>query len=242
MIEQCSKMAKLAGIAYLDEKPAKPKYKKLGYAGHNFIENDGAQCHAIWNDEEIVLCFRGTEPNEFSDILADLNAWPDKAQVGGRVHNGFQNELEKIWEDIIEILEVNKDKELYITGHSLGGAMATIAASRLKDEIEALYTYGSPRVGTRKFVKSFSNVEHYRHVNNNDVVTSIPLALMGYVHHCSPRYINYHGHIRPFTPWQRLKDKWRGRLASIKQWKPFDGASDHGMDYYIEYTEKNKNV
>ena len=147
--------------------------------------------------------------------------------------------MEKIWEDIIEILELNKDKELYITGHSLGGAMATIAASRLKDEIEALYTYGSPRVGTRKFVKSFSNVEHYRHVNNNDVVTSIPLAFMGYVHHCPPRYINYRGHIRPFTPWQRLKDKLRGRWKALKKGQPFDGAYDHGMDYYCKYTKEN---
>jgi len=239
MLIHCSKMAEMAGIAYLDKSPGKAKYKKLGYPGHSFIENDGAQCHVVWNDEEIVLCFRGTEPNEFSDILADLNAWPDKAQVGGRVHNGFQNELEKIWDKIVELIEMDKDKELYITGHSLGGAMATIAASRLKDEVEALYTYGSPRVGTRKFVKSFSNVEHYRHVNNNDIVTSIPLALMGYVHHCPPRYINYHGNIRPFTPTQRLKDKWRGRWRAIKKGMPFDGAYDHGMNHYCKYTKEN---
>ena len=92
MIEHCSLMAKLAGIAYEDGPEAKPKYRKLGFTKHAFIEKDGAQCHAIVNKNMYVLCFRGTEPDEFSDIKADLNAWPDKAQAGGRVHNGFQNE------------------------------------------------------------------------------------------------------------------------------------------------------
>lgn len=239
MIQLCPKMAEMAELAYLDEKPARSKYKKLGYTGHKFFENDGAQCHVVWNDEEIVLCFRGTEPSEISDILADLNAWPDRAQAGGRVHNGFQNELEKLWKDIVDILEINKDKELYITGHSLGGAMATVAASRLKDEVEALYTYGSPRVGTRKFVKSFSNVLHYRHVNNNDIVTGVPFVLMGYVHHCPPRYINFYGSIRKSTFWQRFKDKMRGRWKALKKGQPFDGAYDHGMNYYCRYTKEN---
>lgn len=239
MLQYCSKMAEMAEIAYLDKKPAIPKYKKLGYAGYEFIENDGAQCHVVWNDDEIVICFRGTEPSELSDVLADLNAWPDKAQVGGRVHNGFQNELEKLWENIIDVLEINKDKELYITGHSLGGAMATVAASRLKDEVEALYTYGSPRVGTRSFVKSFSHVSHYRFVNNNDIVPKVPPAFFGYKHHVSPTYINYYGNIRPATYWQRVKDQWRGRWRALKKGQPFDGVYDHGMNYYCEYTKEN---
>lgn len=129
-------------------------------------------------------------------------------------------------------------KKLYITGHSLGGAMATIAASRLKDKATCLYTYGSPRVGSRTFVKSF-DVPHYRHVNNNDVVVKVPFAFLGYRHHGTLRYINYYGNIRKLTPWQRIKDQWRGRLTALKKKVPFDGAYDHGMGYYVKYTEKN---
>lgn len=230
-------MARMAGIAYLDQEEAYAKYQELGYDNHVFIDDDGAQCHAVWNDEEFVLCFRGTEPDEFSDIKADLNAWPDKAQNGhGLVHNGFQEEVNKVWNEIQFILKYSEGKTFYVCGHSLGGAMATIATSRLSDRVDALYTYGSPRVGTRKFVKSF-NTPHYRHVNNNDLVCSVPFAILGYRHHCPPRYINYYGQIRKMTPWQRFKDQWRGRWQALKKKMPFDGAYDHSMTHYIKYTD-----
>ena len=233
-------MACFASIAYLDAEEAKPKFRELGFRKHEFIENEGAQCHVIWSANEIVLCFRGTEPSEFSDIKADLNAFQDKANNGhGLVHNGFQEEVNKIWDQIMNIVntKTHEKKTLYICGHSLGGAMATIATSRLGERVTALYTYGSPRAGTRKFVKSFSTIPHYRFVNNNDIVPKVPFAFLGYRHTCSPQYINYYGNIRPATYWQRLKDQWRGRWRALKKGQPFDGAYDHGMDHYVKYTE-----
>lgn len=235
-------MALLAQIAYDDKAEAAPKIKKLGYTGHTFFDDNGAQVHVVWNDDDIVLCFRGTEPDEFSDIKADLNALPDRGQSGGWVHNGFQEEVNKVWDEVTRVLEKHGEgRNLYITGHSLGGAMATIAASRLKLQAKALYTYGSPRVGTRSFVKSFT-VPHYRHVNNNDIVPKVPFAILGYRHHGTLRYINFYGNIRKMSYWQRVKDGWRGRLAALKKKVPFDGAYDHGMNYYVQYTEKNNNV
>lgn len=236
-IDKCALMAKMAGIAYLDGNEAFKEYKALGWLGHQFIEKDGAQCHVVWNDKELVLCFRGTEPDEFSDIKADLNAIPDRGQSGGWVHNGFQEELNKIWPMIFEAVEQNPRYNMYICGHSLGGAMATLAASRLQSQTNALYTYGSPRVGTRAFVKSVG-VKHYRHVNNNDIVPKVPFAFLGYRHHGELRYINFYGNIRKMTKWQRFKDGWRGRVAAWKNKQPFDGARDHGMDNYIKYLEK----
>lgn len=235
----CHKMARFAEIAYLDDRPAKKEFKKFGYTKHKFIEKDGAQCHVVSNDIEVVVCFRGTEPSEFSDIKADLNAFPDRANNGnGWVHNGFQEEVNKIWDDILKQLNLkgNEGKKLFITGHSLGGAMATIATSRLGDKVKALFTFGSPRVGTRSFVKSFSHIPHYRFVNNNDIVPKVPFAFLGYRHHVSPTYINYYGNIRPATYWQRVKDQWRGRWRAFQKGQPFDGAYDHGMNHYCKYT------
>lgn len=234
-------MAQCAQIAYLDGAEAKKQYKKLGYTRHKFIEHDGAQLHIIGNKEENVLCFRGTEPSEFSDIKADLNALPDKAQNGsGLVHNGFQEEVNKVWDQVSAFTNSSKieDKKLFICGHSLGGAMATIACSRLQGKVDALFTYGSPRTGTRKFVNSITT-PHYRHVNNNDMVTCVPFALLGYRHNSTPRYINYYGNIRACTKWQRVKDKWRGRWRALKKGMPFDGAYDHGMNHYCKYTKEN---
>ena len=176
--------AEMAKIAYEDGPIAKKHFKDLGYTGHKFIDHDGAQAHCVWNKEEFVLCCRGTEPTEFNDLKADLNIWPDKAQVGGWVHNGFQTEIDDIWEDIMA-------------------------------------------------------VEHYRFVNNNDLVTVIPPWFMGYRHHGQVMYFNYNGIIKNLAWWRKLKDKLTGILTSWIKLKPFDGLTDHSMDNYTKYTKDN---
>lgn len=231
----CHTMAQMAQAAYLDGKAGKKMFKHLGYTGHKFFDYEGAQCHAAWNEDTYILAFRGTEPDEISDILADLNAIPRGAMTHGLVHSGFRNECDKVWNDIAKHhREGHKNKKMYITGHSLGAAMATIATSRFEEtrKVEQLTTFGSPRVGTRRFVKNIET-PHMRFVNNNDIVTKVPLWLMGYKHHGVLQYINFYGNIRKLTPWQMIKDKWRGWKSGI-----LDGAKDHGMDNYVKHLEK----
>ena len=236
--ENCHHMARMAGFAYLDEKEAQDAYSKEGYRYYQMVDVDGAQCHIVWDKEVYVLCFRGTEPDEFSDILADLNAIPDRAELDGYVHDGFQDELDKVWDRIQNHMSIYfKNHKLFICGHSLGGAMATVCASRMVDKVDALFTYGSPRVGSNDFVDAL-HVLHYRHVNNNDIVPCVPPYPL-YHHHGTLRYINRKGKIVDMTWWERFKDKMMGRLDSWKALKPFDGASDHAMDKYIEYTKED---
>lgn len=226
-----NKFAEMANIAYQDLN-AKIEYTSLGYDHHVFLENNGAQCHVVWNKDEIAICFRGTEPSELSDILADLNALPKKSMTDGWVHRGFRKELDKLWDHVKALVEKHTDKKLYVCGHSLGAAMATICTSRIEEfrDVEALYTYGSPRAGTRSFVKGIRTT-HWRFVNNNDIVTRVPLALMGYKHHGVLCYINHYGKIRKMTVWQRIKDKLRGYRSGV-----LDGAKDHSMGNYVQYT------
>ena len=120
------------------------------------------------------------------------------------------------------------DKTLWICGHSLGGAMATLCASRLEEKDPILYTYGSPKVGGKEFVAGLE-VDHWRFVNNNDAVPKVPLWLMGYKHHGLLRYINFYGNVRRLTLWQTIKDKWRGWRSGI-----LDGMLDHGIGNYYE--------
>ena len=81
-----------------------------------------------------------------------------------------------IW-DICEELSKDslKDKPLFITGHSLGGALATIAAKKLSHEggIAACYTFGSPRVGDEEWIADIKTPV-YRLVNAADCVTMLP--------------------------------------------------------------------
>lgn len=236
-LSKANDMAKMAGAAYLNKDNGKRVYNAIGYPYHKFLENDGAQAHIAWDNKSYVICFRGTQ--EMSDIKADLNALPKRSQTKGWVHMGFYKEVEKLWDQLTTHVEkYGKEKQIYITGHSLGAAMATIAASRLDiDNINCLMTFGSPRVGTRSFVKN-CKIPHYRFVNNNDVVTSVPFIFMGYKHHGTLMYISHFGMIKSMSLWQRLKDKIRGRLSAWKKRMAFDGYYDHDINYYIKYTRE----
>lgn len=243
-LERSLLFAKLASIAYSDDvKQVKKDVKKLGFTEVEFYNNGGAQAYRFQNKEDIVIACRGTQPTEFNDIKADLRAAPVLAETVGRVHVGFKTEVDELWPMVKEDLEsVGKTRKAWFCGHSLGAAMTTIMASRCEDDpdmphIEEVYTYGSPRVGWKKYVKSLE-CKHHRWVNNNDIVTRVPLAIMGYVHHGHEHYMNAYGLERKMTTWQRTKDRWRGMWMGIKTGS-IDNFSDHSMVNYIANLEKN---
>ena len=125
----------------------------------------------------------------------------------------------------------------------LGAAMATIMASRAKHNVELndpveLFTYGSPRVGWRMYCNSL-NVIHHRWKNNNDIVTTVPLAVMGFKHHGTQHYINAYGNVRKPTGWQMFKDRLRGMWMGIKKGK-IDNFGDHSMVEYIKHIEADQ--
>jgi len=235
--------AKLSSIAYNDNiKEVKAQVKKLGFTTVEFYEKDGAQAYRFMNKTDLVIACRGTQPNEFNDISADLKALPVMAETVSRVHKGFKLEVDDLWPMIEEDINrtVNVSKTLWFCGHSLGAGMATIMASRskhntsLNDPIE-LYTFGSPRVGWKGYCNSL-DVVHHRWRNNNDIVTTVPLAIMGYTHHGTQHYINAYGQVRNPSGWQLFKDKWRGIWMGLKQGK-IDSFSDHSMGEYIKHLE-----
>mgnify|MGYP003306830836 FL=1 len=230
-------MAILSGLAYGEPSEVNKKFRKHGFYDTKFCNKRGAQCYVVWNDTDAVICFRGTEPKEMSDIKADLNAIQKQGLHNkGDVHGGFQGEINKIWDLIIEKVNELKNHKIYITGHSLGGAMATICAKRLQEqkvEVQCLYTYGSPRVGDRRWVKSLQ-IPHYRFQNNNDVVCKVPFWIMGYRHHGKNVYIGYNGKIAKMNMWRRFIDSMRGRFKAWTKWQFFDGIYDHNITSYTK--------
>jgi triacylglycerol lipase len=218
--------AKLAATTYDNPKDSKAKFKALGYTIVQFFDIDGAQAYLLTNGTITVLSFRGTEVTQKSDVLADLKAGKNLEACGGKVHVGFKGEINKLWPG-----------NVYVTGHSLGAAMATIAASRIQDRVTALVTFGSPRVGNTEFVKSLT-VEHYRVQNNCDDVTKVPFKLMGFDHHGTHKYMNYYGEFRDLTPWQQVKDMARSRLKARAKGQKYIGVFDHMMANYIAKLSK----
>ena len=223
--------ANIAQITYDNPKTSTAKFKALGYIIVQFFDVDGAQAYLLTNGTITVLSFRGTEVTEKSDVLADLKSGKNIEACGGKVHVGFKGEINKLWPSISKALEDNRCN-VYVTGHSLGAAMATIAASRMQDRVIALVTFGSPRVGNREFVNSLF-VEHYRVQNNCDDVTKVPFKLMGFDHHGTHKYMNFTGEFRDLTAWQQVKDMARSRLKARAKGQKYIGVFDHMMTNYI---------
>lgn len=152
---------------------------QVGWTLAETIAVNATQAFVAYGDEIAVLAFRGTEADRIGDIKADANATQATCPTGGRVHSGFQrqyDDAETAIEDALN-LEAVKGKPLFITGHSLGGAVATIATRRLDAtrQIAACYTYGSPRVGTEEWVWRIKS-PIYRIVNSADPVPMVPLS------------------------------------------------------------------
>ncbi len=134
----------------------------------------------------LVIAFRGTE-DEISDWLTDIYALP--THVGStKVHTGFNNAfrvntdkgktIENILSDILKSEQALSDKgdllPLFLTGHSLGGALALLATKHLASDVNgACYTFGAPRVASYEY---FDNIKTpvYRVVNSSDIVPKIP--------------------------------------------------------------------
>ena len=236
MLDKALIGAQLSAIAYMNEKPATTAAKKLGFTSVKLVENDGAEMLVCKSSKELWFAFRGTEPNQLNDVLADLKVFKNTAMAGGKVHGGFQKEVNDLWMDVVKDLDSNSQlktpKTVYFTGHSLGAAMATIASTR--HQPEALFTFGSPRVGGPVFIKNIK-CQHMRFMNNNDIVCRIPPAWLGFRHHGEMIYFDRNGDRQIKPTWA---DFFYGIGQSWKRFKFFDGVVDHGIPNYVVAIKK----
>jgi triacylglycerol lipase len=177
-------LAEASTLVYADEAYVNQRFKEAGLKRTRFFNRSGTQCFIASNDRFAIVVFRGSEiwkRNERFDpsqMIADFKTNIDIRLSdwirGGRVHRGFKAALDDVWEEMlpeIKILEARGIK-IWVTGHSLGAALATLAADRLQD-VQGLYTFGSPRVGDQGFQARFQ-LKAFRVVNGNDIVVSIP--------------------------------------------------------------------
>jgi triacylglycerol lipase len=117
-----------------------------------------------------ALVFSGTI-GRLSNWLYNFDMVACKWPTGGNVHRGFRNIFMELWNPIASTLET-LEKPLYYTGHSLGGALATLAAS-LRPPC-AVYTFGAPRVGDAEFAQTLADVPIFNVFNPKDIVTELP--------------------------------------------------------------------
>jgi triacylglycerol lipase len=140
-----------------------------------------SQCFVMTNDDNVVVVFRGT--NSEQDWATNFQAIYDNGPMDNtKVHKGFQDALFPMVIGLANMLNKAdvKNKKLWITGHSLGGALASLYAGMLVEnqyDVYALYTFASPRAGNIEFARQLNNAikgPHYRVVNSGDIVPHVP--------------------------------------------------------------------
>jgi triacylglycerol lipase len=151
--------------------------QKVGLREVRFFDggNKGTQAILVHSEKPqfAVLVFRGTEQaaSDFAADLADLSVRPDDEVID--VHTGFREQLEAVWDEIEEEL-TKLACPLFYTGHSLGAALATLAAA--KRPPQAVYAFGCPLVGNAAFARSVARLGLHRVVDGSDIVTMLLAA------------------------------------------------------------------
>ena len=141
------------------------------------IAKDGTECYLAHGADFAIAAFRGTQPDDWNDVLNDVMfqsvAWDE-----GHVHRGFARGLDVVREPLGQALKALPARcRVWFTGHSLGAALATLAAYRYRDVAAGVYTFGSPLVGNGVFAGRFDSVfeeRSLRYVNDHDAVTHVP--------------------------------------------------------------------
>jgi len=192
------------------------KLKNGGFKLVQIFDWDNVQAFLAVNpDEFAVLAFRGTANREDWGINLNARTVPMQGFPAVRVHEGFWNAFLAQRDPIMAAVDkyVPNELGLYITGHSLGGALAQIASAVLeRDNLAACYTYGSPRVATLRFDLDVK-CPNYRLINHWDLVPGVPLpVIMGYYHAGDarllaekPTVLFRRDHWVPFWLWAQLR-------------------------------------
>ncbi|MGO9598706.1 MAG: lipase family protein [Isosphaeraceae bacterium] len=203
-------LAQACALAYLDEPAAKPRFADQLGLNAKLISVDNTQAYVAENDGAVVVAFRGSQAPTTLDGLKDwllTNAdnylvIPEgrmgtdfaAAGVGVRFHRGFMEALHEIWEPLLaaitEAVEAG-DRPLWITGHSLGGSLALLAAWRLQRNfimVHEIVTFGAPMTGNLAAAEAFDREfagRIFRYVNLEDPVPLLPsmsLVANSYAH------------------------------------------------------------
>jgi len=256
-LEHAYWLGKAAKLAYQGETEIQAEVKNWGFDQFAYFCGthqmpfplEDTQAYLAASDHMIIVAFRGTEPAQIRDWLSDSNTpvWPGPAQKG-MVHMGFSRALKSVYPRIRDKIEGirTKDQTLWFTGHSLGAALAMLAAATMhledpKLRADGVYTFGQPRTCDHLLAKAYDTVfesRHFRFVNNNDVVAQVPPEPV--FHHVNTMmYFDAKGKLHEkMSLVGKLTDSFSGFTSD-----PFapasDGIRDHSMDKYLALLEKN---
>jgi triacylglycerol lipase len=234
-------LARCSQLAYESKPRVAYELESAGFAQVTFVDFSGSQgflaVHPATGDAPAgfaILSFRGTE-NDWNDILTDIDFVKTKLpDEDYRAHAGFVYALKNVWgtgigADALQTASIKVDwygsrgvsdalgslvnVPVFYTGHSLGAALATLAAHYWPPK--ALYTFGSPRVASKPLAAEYRRrgTPSYRFVNSTDIVPRVPPAVWQFRHVGELMYLSASGTL--------LRGKWarfRFWLGSMQMW------------------------
>ncbi len=207
-------------------------------------EKTDAQAFIAVDGNRIVVSTKGTK--SWKDVLQDAKFELVEVKFGDRkvrMEKGFYEDYEALRDRIVEEVRILasrlKDPKVLVTGHSLGGAIASGLATDLgtRDLRPDVWTFGSPRPGDASFMRLFNEVvgESWRIVHLRDLVPGVPKGF-GYQHVDVFHHIDDMGREvpSPRTFWKHLLQF----LGILKADLDGEGIKDHFMDNYIRCLER----
>ena len=197
-------LAEAALLSYWPTQQALPLFQQAGLQAQR-LDAGSTNCYLAWQDDWVMVAFRGTQPDQWGDVLDDLK-FPPVAWTTGRVHGGFHDAFSRIRPSLEGRLQaLAPGRSVWFSGHSLGAALAILAADWWPDT-RGVCTIGTSRVGDPLFARAFSAKfagRSWRYANDNDIVPHLPPPLLGplaYEHVPSPLYIAGDGTVSSARP------------------------------------------
>lgn len=175
---------KASSLAYEDDHVIRARPNDWGMKRVDVIRAGSMKAFVASNDRCVILAFRGTDLSELRDWLTDLKIRRERVEIGG-IHRGFRKAWQDLSRGVVRALEAAKpeNKVFWVTGHSLGGALAATFAWDLdrtprinrRWRIDRIITFGQPLVGDADFAKYMRNLyvgRYFRVVNNKDIIAT----------------------------------------------------------------------
>lgn len=185
-VETALSLAIACDLAYRNKEVIESTTPQWGFPNVAFIEvNKGhdinTQCIVMGNDDHLIVVFRGS--SDLKDWFANFQAVRDPGPLEqSKAHEGFQDALYPAVIKLTETIDKFKtgNQRLWVTGHSLGGALGSLYAGMLIENdypVYGIYTFASPRPGDGAFASALNNRvigPHYRVINSGDIVPHLP--------------------------------------------------------------------